>query len=386
MYHRKLESEILKGIKNNPVTAIIGPRQCGKSTLAKHINTLQEKEVVFLDLERTTDLRKLDNAEWFLSSQKNKFICLDEIQRKPELFPLIRSLTDEWEGNGHFLILGSASRELIQQSSESLAGRITYKQLSPFLFTEIQYDFTLEDYLNRGGFPRSILKTEDDASFDWRQDFITTFLERDLRFWSGFAPETMRKLWQMLAHFNGQIINYQLLANSIGVSAPTIKNYLELLSSTFMIQLLQPYLPNMGKRLIKSPKVYISDTGIANSLSGLRSFEDLAGHPSMGAIWESMVLNNLKSHFPLAEFFFYRTSHGAEIDIVIKYFNKLICLECKTSEHPVLSKGNHSVIHDLHPEITLIVAPVKEGWPVKEKVEVVNLNETIAKIQEIFTQ
>lgn len=197
---RNLELEINKSIESNPITAILGPRQCGKSTIAKKIGESHKSGFVYLDLEKPSDLSKLDNAEWFLNSQKNKLICLDEIQRKPEIFPLLRSLVDEWGDNQHFLILGSASRDLLKQSSESLAGRISYLQLSPFLANEVDGIVTTEDLLSRGGFPRSIFAKNDDASFDWRENFISTFLERDLMLWSGFSPATMRKLWQMLSH------------------------------------------------------------------------------------------------------------------------------------------------------------------------------------------
>lgn len=383
-YLRKLEKEIILGLKNNPVTSIIGPRQCGKSTLAKHIISDLPTDVVYLDLERPTDLNKLENAEWFLSNQKGKLICLDEIQRKPELFPLIRSLVDEWGGNGHFLILGSASRDLIKQGSESLAGRITYKQLSPFLITELNDNFTIEEHLVKGGFPRSILKKNDSESFEWREDFITTFLERDLLLWSGFSTATMRKLWQMLAHLNGQMINYNLIANSLSISSPTARNYVELLSSTFMVKLLPPYLSNTGKRLVKSPKIFLSDIGISNTLLGISSFNQLVGHPSIGAAWETMVLSNLTGYFPKLNFFFYRTSHGSEIDFIIELNNKIIAVECKSGTQPSLSKGTYTAIKDLQPIKTLIVSPVKLGWSLKPGIEVVNLNEAITRISMVY--
>ena len=379
-YSRKLENDVLAGIRNNPVTAIIGPRQCGKSTLAKYVVKGLNKEVIFLDLERPTDLQKLENAEWFLSTQKDKLICLDEIQRKPQLFPLIRSLVDEWGSNGHFLILGSASRDLIKQSFESLAGRITYKRLYPFLFNELNDDYSLEKYLVRGGFPRSILRDNDDISSEWREDFIATFLERDLLFWKGFAPVTMRKLWQMLAHLNGQIINYSNIANSLGVSAPTAKNYTELLSSTFMIKLLPPLLANTGKRLVKSPKVYLNDTGIANTLLGISGFDQLAGHPSFGPAWESMVLTNLAGNFPKTKFFFYRTNHGAEIDFILISNHIKIAIECKAAIQPKLTKGTYIALDDIKPEFTLIVAPVRSGWAVQPGIDVVNITEAIDRI------
>lgn len=383
-YHRKLESEISKGLENNPVVAILGPRQCGKSTLARYIAKETNKEVTYLDLERPMDLQKLDNAEWFLEKQRNKLICLDEIQRKPDLFPLLRSLVDDWGGNNHLLILGSASRELIKQSSESLAGRISYKQLSPFLLEELPDDITLENYLVKGGFPRSLFTVDNKVSFEWREDFITTFLERDLLLWSGFSTATMRKLWQMLAHLNGQIINYANLGNALGVSNTTAKNYVELLASTFMIRLLPPFLANTGKRLVKSPKVYLTDTGIANALLGIADFNQMAGHPSMGANWEALVLANLTAAFPGFSFYFYRTGHGAEIDFVVEKNRKIICVECKSSLTPKLVKGTYTAIEDIHPEITLVISPVKEGWPSKQGIEVVNLKEAIQKIKEVL--
>ncbi|MBN2746210.1 MAG: ATP-binding protein [Bacteroidales bacterium] len=379
-YKRLLKAEIIRGLQTNPAVAIIGPRQVGKTSLAKDIIGEMDVNSIYLDLEKPSDLLKLDNAEWFLSQQKGKLICLDEIQRKPEIFPLIRSLVDEWRGNSHFLILGSASRELIMQSSESLAGRISYKQLTPFLFNEIGQDIKLEDYLVKGGFPRSILP-DNNVSMEWRLDFITTFLERDLLFWSGFSTQTMRKLWQMTAHLNGQTINYNMLSLSLNVSNVTCRNYIELLASTFMLNLLPPYEANLKKRIVKSPKIYLNDTGITNSLLGIRNFESLAGSPALGGIWELAVYSNLKGHFPRAMFYFYRTSNGAEIDIVMEYLNKRFAIECKAGQQPSLGRGNWNAIEDINPDYVFVVAPVKEGWPMKEKVDVVNIPELINSIE-----
>ena len=383
-YPRLIENEILQSIANNPVTAILGPRQCGKSTLSKHIAGICGKEYLYLDLERPSDLSKLDDTEWFLRSQKNKLICLDEIQRKPELFPLLRSLVDEWGGNGHFLVLGSASRDLLKQSSESLAGRISYKRLSPFLYDELKDIFQLHEYLSRGGFPRSLLAADNKLSFEWREDFITTFLERDLMLWSGFSPATMRKLWQMLANLNGQIVNYSILGSSLGVSHTTVRNYVELLCSTFMVQLLPPFTCSNGKRLIKSPKVYLNDTGISNALLRLSDFEQLAGHPSFGAAWESLVLINLTASFPHYNFFFYRTSHGAEIDIIVENGKKRIAVECKAGLAPKLSIGTFTAIADIQPLASLVVSPVAAGWPMKKGIDVVNISEAIRSIRDLL--
>ncbi len=377
---RASEDEIISAIQHFPVTAIIGPRQCGKSTLAKHLIENSQSETLYLDLERPSDLIKLDDAEWFLSNQKDKLICIDEIQRKPELFPLIRSLVDEWNRPGCFLVLGSASRDLLMQSSESLAGRIIYKQLTPFLWSELP-DVRIEKYFERGGFPRSLLAANDKVSFDWRSSFISTFLERDLLQWVNFTPATMRRLWQMLAHVNGQTVNYSSLGNSLGVSNQTVKNYIDLLKSTYMVDVIEPYISNIGKRLIKAPKVYISDSGIVSALLGIRSFTDLSGHPAFGSIWETVVLANLRGAFPDAEISFYRTSGGSEIDFVVQLDSRTFAVECKASYSPSLSKGNHIAIEDIQPKHTFVVTPSSDSWAMNKGIDAVSLRELIRRLK-----
>jgi len=287
---------------------------------------------------------------------------------------------DEWDEDGKFLILGSASRDLLRQSSESLAGRISYIQLTPFLWNEINNSTVLEDYITKGGFPRSILQQNNVHSFRWREDFISTFLERDLLQWSGFSTETMRRLWQMLAHTNGQTLNYSMLGKSLGVSNVTIRNYTELLEGTFMLHIVPPYFSNSGKRMVKAPKVYISDSGVTVGLLQLQNFEQIMGSPVIGSLWEQIVLTNLKGHFQSAQFYFYRTSAGAEIDFVMAYKNKIFAIECKSTVSPSLSKGNYNAIEDTRAHEAFIVAPVKKGWPVKPHVHVVTLKELIATI------
>ncbi|MBW7888998.1 MAG: ATP-binding protein [Bacteroidetes bacterium] len=378
-FSRSIESGIAHSIKNFPVTAVIGPRQCGKSTMVKHMMEKFSREILYLDLERPSDLQKLENAEWFLSTQKNKLICIDEIQRRPDLFPLIRSLVDEWNRAGCFLILGSASRDLLMQSSESLAGRIIYKQLTPFLWSELKKN-AIEEYFIRGGFPRSVLASDLEISFEWRNSFVSTFLERDLLQWSNFTPATMRRLWQMLAHVNGQTVNYSHLGNSLDVSNQTVKNYIDLLKSTYMVDVIPPHATNLGKRLVKSPKVYISDSGIATALLGVRSFEELSAHPTFGAIWESIVLANMRGNFPDAEIFYYRTSGGAEIDFVMKSRKHIIAIECKASYSPTLTKGNYVAIEDIKPAHTFIVTPSTESWQMKKNIDVVSLEKLIKEL------
>lgn len=377
---RSIEQDVLKALENNPVVAMIGPRQCGKSTLLKY---LLEKypESIYLDLERPSDLQKLDDAEWFLTSQRGKLICIDEVQRKPALFPLIRSIVDEWNTNGSFVILGSASRDLLKQSSESLAGRISYKRLTPFLWKELNHSYSIEKYFSCGGFPRSLLADDSELSFDWRENFISTFLERDMLLWRGFTPVTMRRLWQMLAHYNGQTVDYTTLAKSLAVSSVTVKTYIDLLESTFMVEVVPSYTSNLGKRLVKAPKIYISDAGITAALLGLRNFEEMSGHPSFGAIWEQVVLSNLKGLFTEASFYFYRTSNGAEIDFVMKIRNIVFAIECKSSFSPTLSKGNYNAINDIAANYTFIVSPINTGWEMKQGIEVVSLDELEAKIK-----
>ena len=378
-YIRHLKPFLENSLKNFPVTAITGPRQCGKSTLAKQIfeekSIKETAEYLYIDLERPSDMAKLDNAEWFLSSHKDKLICIDEIQRKPELFPLIRSLVDEWDRSGCFLILGSASRELLLQSSESLAGRISYKRLTPFLWNEIYDKHSMEQYFCTGGFPRSILAPDNEVSYQWRQDFISTFLERDLLQWKGFTPAAMSRLWRMLAHINGQTVNYSTLANSLEISSVSVKNYIDLLASTYMVEIIQPWSSNLGKRLVKAPKVYIADSGITSALLGLKNFDELSSHPVFGAVWEQIVINNLRGWFPKAEICHYRTSNGAEADIVINIDGKVYVIECKASYNPVLSKGNYLAFEDITPKHTFVAIPASKGWALKPGIDVVSLGE-----------
>ena len=377
---RFLERELKRSLKYYPVTAIVGPRQCGKSTLVKQW-LKRYSRTVYLDLENPTDLRKLEDALWFFSSQKGRLICIDEIQRRPDLFPVIRSVVDEWGGNGHFLILGSASRDLLRQSSESLAGRIAYRRLTPFLWTEVKGRRSLESYISRGAFPRSLLAASDPLSFDWREQFITSFLERDLLQWVEVSPVAMRRLWKMLAHINGQTINYSALASSLGVSDMTVKRHVDLLANVYMVEVVPPYVSNLGKRLVKSPKMYIADSGLAAALLNIQSFAEWQAHPGLGAAWEQVVLSNLKGHLNGVEIYFYRSSKGAEMDFVVKRGQKVVAVECKCSLSPALTKGSAFALEDIRPLKTFVVAPVQKGWAMKPGVDVVSLGELAGKMK-----
>lgn len=255
--------------------------------------------------------------------------------------------------------------------------------MTPFLWPEVPNE-SIEKYIERGGFPRSFLAASNEVSLEWRKSFVSTFLERDLLQWVNFTPVTMQRLWRMLAHVHGQTVNYSRLGNSLSVSNQTVKNYIDLLKSTYMVDVVEPYISNLGKRLVKSPKVYLSDSGIVLTLLGLRSFEDLSGHPALGAVWEGIVLINLRGMFPEAEINFYRTSGGAEIDFVVQSNHQIIAIECKATYSPSLSKGNYNSIEDIQPHHTYIVTPSPESWSMKESIDVVSLNELIQKLKEYF--
>ena len=372
---RNIEKEVKKALHSFPICAITGPRQCGKSTMVKKLFK-ESRKTIFLDLEKPSDLAKLENAEWFFTSQKNMLFCIDEIQRKPDLFPLLRSLVDEWERPGCFLILGSASRELLKQSSESLAGRISYKRLTPFLFDELHGWFSIEQYINAGAFPRSILAMNNETSFQWREDFIATFLERDLAQWAAFTPATMNRLWRMIAHLNGSTVNYSSLSMSLNCSSITVRNYIDLLASTYMLEIVHPYISNLGKRLIKAPRIYIADSGICAALLGLQSFEEIMGHPVFGSLWEQIVLSHIRGWYPEAEILYYRTSNGAESDFVVRLRGKIYAIECKATYSPSLTKGNYLAFEDISPVHTFVVippGPSVKSWPMKSGIDAVTL-------------
>ena len=377
---RQVSRNIENYLKHFPAVAIFGPRQCGKSTLAKSVikNT---PDSLYLDLEDPDDLVKLEEPSLFFKQYGDKLICLDEIQRVPELFPLLRSVIDRQERNGQFLILGSASPDLIKQSSETLAGRIIYQELTPFIIPEIPFmqDDKLNDkYWIRGGFPRSYLAENDMISNKWRKSFIATFLERDIpNLGIYYPPAMMKKLWQMLAHIQGQLINYVQLGNSLGVSHTMVRNYLEVLHQTYMIRILKPYQGNLKKRLVKTPKVYIRDTGILHSLLNIENFDMLYGHPVAGASWETLVIENILGNTEgfLASFF--RTSGGNEIDLILEKGNKRYAVECKLSSSPKLTAGFYHAVDELETEHTWVVAPVDTPFMVKKNITITPLNELI---------
>ncbi len=351
--------------------ALLGARQVGKSTLAKTIIS-QQKNSIYLDLEDPRDFAKLQDPLRYLEANKNSLICIDEVQRYPEIFSMLRGYLDKNKRNGQLLLLGSASRDLIKQSSETLAGRISYIEIGPFNCLEVNDHKKL--WL-QGGYPESY-KLNEDLSFDWRINYIRTFLERDIpQLGFSIPAETLRKFWTMLAHLNSTILNQSKLATSMGISSPTIKNYLDILEGTFVIKRLQPFFSNSKKRLIKSPKIYIRDSGLIHALLRIESYNDLLGHPAIGGSFESFVISSILEKFPKHEACYYRSSGGAEIDLVLIKGKEKLAIEIKCSSTPKLSIGFHEAIKTIKPKHSFIIAQVDQSFPLNEKTWAYNLEE-----------
>ncbi|MGE5341837.1 MAG: ATP-binding protein [Candidatus Omnitrophota bacterium] len=363
----------MRKLQNVPVVAILGPRQCGKSTLVKAILTTMEK-AIYLDLERPSDMNKLIDAEAFFSLNRDKLICLDEIQRVPELFPILRSIVDEKPRNGQFIVLGSASPDMLRQSSESLAGRIAYLELTPFLIREIM-DHTdiiqLRKLWLRGGFPRSYLAIDERESLDWRLDFIRTFLERDLPSFGFRVPAgNIERFWKMCAHLHGQLLNRSKLGESLGISHHTIQMYVELMSRLFILRILPPLEANIKKRLVKSPKIYIRDSGLLHALLRIEDQNDLIGHPVYGSSWEGFAMENILNSLPNWESFFYRTATGIEVDLVLEKGKRRVAVEFKVSTSPSVTQGFWHAITDLGCSEAWVISPVEEAYPLGKNVTV----------------
>lgn len=380
---RQLEPEVRECLLDFPAVAVLGPRQCGKSTLAKKI-VANNPKALYLDLESRADLAKLQEPELFFAQYQDKLICLDEIQRLPGIFTILRSIIDQRNRNNQFLFFGSASRDLIQQSSESLAGRIAYLELTPFLFNELSVGDTpcsLNDFWLRGGFPDSLLARNEKSSSRWRNNFIRTFLERDLPQLGFRIPAaTLQRFCQMCAHSQGQLLNSSKLGASLGVSHTTLRSYVDILSETYMLRILPPYIPNLKKRLTKSPKIYLRDTGILHTLLAIDSQDALLGHPVFGASWETVAMETVIANHPGWEAFFYRTAAGTEIDLILSRGTRKKAFEFKASVSPQPAKGFWNGLEDLEIEDAWIVAPVQESYPIKNNVVISSLPALIADL------
>ncbi len=380
MIYRFVTEDLVELLQEFPAVAIVGPRQVGKTTLARLLAAQVEKEMVYIDLENPRDELKLQDPILFFEANEDKCVVIDEIQRKKELFPILRSMIDRSRTPARFILLGSASPELIRDSSESLAGRIYYKELTPFHLIELPESQDINQLFLRGGFPNSLLAASDKASFRWRESFIQTYVERDLPLLGlPMQPAESRRVLRMLANLNGQLLNYASLAKSLGVSAPTVKRYVQFLQQAFLIELLEPLTGNTTKRISKSPKIYIKDTGIANYMLGTVTYNDLLAHPKVGDLWEAFILQQLSAVLPsTVDRCFYRTHNGAEIDLIIAFpSNETIGIEMKWSSTPKITAGTYEAMNDLKLNKLYVVSPTVDAYLLHQNIEVVGLRALI---------
>lgn len=365
MIERLLSKKILRDLSWSPIVGLVGSRQVGKTTLVKHLQSQIPKPSIYLDLELREDWFKLEDAQSYLSGHTDKCVIIDEIQVRAELFALLRALTDQQREPARFLLLGSASPHIVKLNTETLAGRIAYHELPPFSFSEIKSQFSQEEHWLRGGFPNSLLAPDSFISRKWLDDFTETFIHRDLSR-LGFAVPAglLRNMLSMLAHLHGGQLNVNALANSLGITQPTANKYLELLEASFLIRRLQPYFVNLGKRLTKSPKIYVRDSGLHHYLLRVFDMENLRGNPAVGASWEGYVIEQIIRESPeFTDFFYYRTQNGAEVDLLlVTPSGKKICLEIKFSVAPAISKGFYQSIADLQPERSYVITPSGERF------------------------
>ena len=384
MIKRALYPHLVNAIENNPAVALLGPRQVGKTTLA--LEAGRRFNAHYLDLESEQDRAKLSQPELYLADHRDKLVILDEVHRAPGLFPVLRGLIDQARRDGRksaqYLLLGSASLDLLKQSGESLAGRIAYLELAPFNVLETQ-DLPRDDLWVRGGFPESLLAPDALRSQRWRQDFIRTYLERDIpQFGPRIAAETLRRFWVMLAHHQGGLLNTAQFARNLGVDAKTAAGYFDLMADLLIVRRLPAWHANLGKRLVKSPKVYVRDSGLAHSLLNVADKETLLAHTIVGQSWECFVIENLLvSAGEKSQGYFYRTGGGAEIDLLLVWPDgKLWAVEIKRSLSPKLERGFHAACEDLAPVRKFVVYPGRERYRVAPDIEVVPLEELAALV------
>jgi predicted AAA+ superfamily ATPase len=387
MLPRRISARLNHLLLHSPAVVLLGPRQAGKTTLALEIAA--EKPSIYLDLEDENDRAKLTNPTKYFEDHQDELVILDEVHRAPELFQQLRGIIDrgrrQGKANGRFLLLGSAAMDLLQQSGESLAGRISYLELGPFDALEID-PAAIEPLWVRGGFPRSFLAPSDDLSLQWRRDFVRTYLERDIaQFGARIPAETLRRFWTMLAHNQTQILNAAVLARSLAVDGKTIASYLDLLVDLLLVRRLPAWHRNAGKRLVKAPKVYVRDSGIAHALLGLRDKESLLSHPVVGQTWESFVIETLIAAAPEGtEAHYYRTSNGTEVDLLLTIpGGELWAIEVKRSSAPKLERGFHFACADLDPQKRFLVYSGTERFSLNDKTDAIGVVELAKTLQSI---
>jgi len=375
------QQKLVTAVQRSPITALLGPRQCGKTTLARAF--AQGQQATIFDLESQPDIRRLQNPELALGSLEG-LIILDEIQQMPELFSVLRVLVDRPENKARFLILGSASPEIIRNVSETLAGRVEFVELSGFDLSEIGVD-SWQTLWVRGGFPRAYLASSEDDSLAWREGFIRTFLERDIpQLGINIAPTAMRRFWVMLAYYHGQTWNASEIARSLSVSDKTARTYLDILTGTLMIRQLQPWYENISKRQVKAPKIYFRDSGLLHSLLELPDRHSLLGHPKAGASWEGFVLVQVLQALRPIQAYYWATYNRAELDLFLPYRGRRYGVVIKFSEAPRITASMRIALDDLQLDHLWVIYPGGQSYPVHEKITVVPLQymvEIVARLQ-----
>ncbi len=383
---RRLQATIEDALAEQSAVGLLGPRQVGKTTLAHRIAA--GREAVYLDLENPEDLALLAEPRALLATYADRLVILDEVQRLPGLFQTLRGLIDQHRrdgrGSGCFLLLGSSSPDLLRQTAESLAGRIAYRELGPLDVSEVGRD-TVDRLWLRGGFPSAWLASSDEASFDWRRDLVRAYLERDIPMFDSRLPaETLRRLWTMLAHNQGTPLNSAQLASSLAVHVRTLNRYIDLLVDLLLVRRLPPWSGNVGKRLVRSPRLYLRDSGIVHALLGLRRLEDVLAHPVAGGSWEGFVIENLLAAAPdWVQPFFYRTQAGAEVDLVLELDpGSRWAIEVKRSaSRPAPSKGFHTACDDLQAQRRIVVYGGTRAFPQPNGVETLPLDELMEQLR-----
>jgi predicted AAA+ superfamily ATPase len=381
---RRISADLVDRLRNSPAVALLGPRQVGKTTLA--LTVAEKRPSIYLDLESEADRNRLSEPALYFADHTEELVVLDEIHRAPGVFEVLRGTIDEsrrqGRGAGRFLLLGSAGIDLLAQSGETLAGRIGFVELAPFDVTEVGAG-EIDRLWIRGGFPESFLAPEEETSLRWRQDFIRTYLERDIPQLGPRIPaETLRRFWTMLAHRQGGLLNAAQLARGLGVSGMTASHYLDLMVDLLMVRRLQPRLANVGKRLVRSPKVYVRDSGLVHALLGLVDKEAVLGHPVAGPSWEGMAVENLLAVTgERAEGSFYRTSSGAEVDLILTWRDgREWAIEVKRSLTPRLERGMRSALADIEPERSFVVYPGEERYKLGPSTDAIGLFELCQEV------
>ncbi|MGJ7027226.1 ATP-binding protein [Petrimonas sulfuriphila] len=383
---RKIETFVKENLSVFPAVVILGPRQCGKSTLVKMLYQ-NSNAYLYLDLQNLDDLNKLREPMLFFQANQDVTICLDEIQLVPELFSVLRSEIDRHRRPRRFILLGSASQDLIQKTSESLAGRVGLIELTPFTIEEVEQniDFELNKFWLRGGYPDSYLASSEQGSVLWRENFLRTYVERDIPQLGFQIPALqLRRLLTMCAHNQGQLFNSSKLGESLGVTYQTIRRYIDLMEQTFIIRSLPPFEKNIKKRLVKSPKIFVRDSGLLHRLLQVDDFNSLMGNPVFGSSWEGFVIENIISSLRDCKFSFYRSATGDELDLLIERGSRTIAVECKASSAPQVTKGFWRAIETTKPDKTYIVSPVSASYPFKNDVEVCGLSDFLKKVVTII--